>query len=91
MIKEEIKNTYDILDFLLDLSTYYTTLSSKNINKMINLKLDKRYKKESYIRSKKLEGLEQYNKYLQYKSKIINDMIKNIDNNNIKEVNIKFL
>lgn len=91
MIREEIKNNYDILDFLLDLNTYYTTLSSKNINKMINLKLDKRYKKESYKRNKKLEGLEQYNTYLQHKSKIINNMIDKINNNDIKEINIKFL
>ena len=91
MIKEEIKNNYDILDFLLDLNTYYTTLSSKNINKMINLKLDKRYKKESYKRNKKLEGLKQYNEYLQYKSKTINNMIDKINNNDIKEINIKFL
>ena len=91
MIKEKIQNNYDILDYLLDLYNYYISLSCKNVNKMIKLENDKRYKENSYIKNKKLEGLKQYGRYLDEKTKTINNMIDAIKNNKINEVNIKFM
>lgn len=91
MIKENIKNTYDVLDYLLDLYNYYVGLSCKNIDKMIKLENDKRYKKDSFIKNKKIQGLKEYSKYLDEKMKTIDSMIKKINNGEIKEVNIKFM
>ena len=91
MIKENIQNTYDVLDYLLDLYNYYVSLSCKNIDKMIKLENDKRYKKESFIKNKKMQGLKEYNKYIDEKMKIIDSMIKKINDGEIKEVNIKFI
>lgn len=91
MIKENIKNTYDVLDYLLDLYNYYVGLSCKNINDMIKLENDKRYKKESFIKNKKIQGLKEYSKYLDEKMKTIDSMIKKINDGEIKEINIKFI
>ena len=91
MIKENIKNNYDVLDYLLDLYNYYVGLSCKNINDMIKLENDKRYKKDSFIKNKKIQGLKEYSKYLDDKMNTINNMINKINNNDIKEVNIKFM
>lgn len=91
MIKENIKNNYDVLDYLLDLYTYYTGLSCENLNKIIKLENDKRYKKDSFIKNKKIQGLKEYSKYLDEKMKTIDSMIKKINDGEIKEVNITFM
>ena len=91
MIKENIKNTYDVLDYLLDLYDYYIGLSCDNLNKMIKLENDKRYKKDSFIKNKKMQGLKEYSKYLDEKKKTIDSMIKKINDGEIKEVNITFM
>lgn len=91
MITEKIINNYDILDYLLDLYNYYVGLSCKNLNKMMKLENDKRYKKDSYIKNKKMQGLKEYSRYLDKKMTTINNMIDKINNNDIKNVNIEFM
>ena len=91
MIKKNIKDTYELLDYLLDLYNYYVGLSCKNTNKIIKLENDKRYKKDSYCKSKKMDGLKQYNAYITDKMNKINDVINGIKNGNIKKIEIDFM
>jgi vacuolar-type H+-ATPase subunit H len=57
----------------------------------MKLEYDKRYKKDSYIKNKKMQGLKEYSKYLDEKKTTINNMIDKINRGDITEINIQFL
>lgn len=91
MYKKNIKDTYELLDYLLDLYNYYVYLSCENMKKIIKLENDKRYKKDSYSKYKKIKGLKDYRIYLIDKMNEVDTLINNIKNGNIKKIEIDFM
>lgn len=91
MSYEKIYNTYDVIDYLLDLDTYYINISSKYINQKISIKLDKRYKKDSKKQDDKIKNIDSILKYYDEKRKNIKNMIHKINNNEIKNIDIDFM
>lgn len=91
MIKSEIKDTYNIIDYLLDLDTYYNNIIVKYLNKKISIKLDKRYKNDSKKMNDKIKNIDSMLKYYGEKHANISAMIKKIEDGDVKKVELEFM
>lgn len=80
-----IKDTYtDMLDYLLDLGTYYNILMVKYDNEINNIFMNKKYSYET--RQKKVENAEKNHQYWKEKSDKIYKVINDVKNNKIKSI-----
>ena len=91
MIKSEVKDTYTIIDYLLDLDTYYNSIIVKYLNKKLSIKLDKRYKNDSKKMNDKINNIDSMLKYYGEKHANVKTMIKKIEDGDVKNVEIDFM
>lgn len=90
-LKNEIKDTYSIIDYLLDLDTYYNSIIVKYLNKKLAIKTDKRYKNDSKKMNDKIKNVDSILKYYNEKHENVNAMIKKIENGEVKKVELEFM
>jgi hypothetical protein len=91
MIKNEVKDTYTIIDYLLDLDTYYNSIIVKYLNKKLSIKLDKRYKNNSKKMNDKINNIDNMLKYYGEKHANVNAMIKKIEDGDVKKIELEFM
>ena len=85
-----MNNKDKIIEYLLDLETYYISLSCKNINKTINIRNDKRYKKDSTKQKQQIKKQQDYQIYIDDKLGCIQNMINRIKDDDVKKIEIEF-
>lgn len=85
-----MNNKDKIIEYLLDLQTYYTSLSCNNINKIVNIRTDKRYKNDSTKQKNNIKKRQDYQMYIDDKLGCIENMIDKINNDDVKKIEIEF-